>query len=51
MHTSRSANALTAQLLQRPSARRSRPEAAIQIHYTQAGGITGHIMLLCMLFM
>lgn len=28
-----------------------RPEAAVQIHYTQAGGITGHIMLLCMLFM
>lgn len=26
-----------------------RPEAAIQIHYTEAGGITGHIMLLCML--
>lgn len=26
-----------------------RPEAAVQIHYTQAGGITGHIMLLCML--
>lgn len=28
-----------------------RPEAAVQIHYTQAGGITGHIMLLCMLLM
>lgn len=28
-----------------------RPETAIQIHYTQAGGITGHIMLLCMLLM
>ncbi|KIW88218.1 uncharacterized protein Z519_11329 [Cladophialophora bantiana CBS 173.52] len=28
-----------------------RPETAIQIHYAQAGGITGHIMLLCMLFM
>ncbi|KAI0903715.1 cytochrome b-245 heavy chain subunit beta [Ustulina deusta] len=28
-----------------------RPEAAIQIHYTQAGGITGHIMLFCMLLM
>lgn len=28
-----------------------RPELAVQIHYTQAGGITGHIMLLCMLFM
>lgn len=26
-----------------------RPEAAVQIHYTQAGGITGHVMLLCML--
>ncbi|KAI8955576.1 cytochrome b-245 heavy chain subunit beta [Xylaria longipes] len=28
-----------------------RPQAAIQIHYTQAGGITGHIMLFCMLLM
>ncbi|EER30015.1 NADPH oxidase, putative [Coccidioides posadasii C735 delta SOWgp] len=28
-----------------------RPETAVQIHYTQAGGITGHIMLLCMLLM
>ncbi|KAL1962178.1 hypothetical protein VTN77DRAFT_524 [Rasamsonia byssochlamydoides] len=28
-----------------------RPVTAIQIHYTQAGGITGHIMLLCMLLM
>ncbi|KEF52784.1 NADPH oxidase [Exophiala aquamarina CBS 119918] len=28
-----------------------RPEAAVQIHYTQAGGITGHIMLVCMYFM
>ncbi|KAF1813964.1 dual oxidase 1 precursor [Eremomyces bilateralis CBS 781.70] len=28
-----------------------RPELALQIHYTQAGGITGHIMLLCMLLM
>ncbi|KAF2401869.1 hypothetical protein EJ06DRAFT_537140 [Trichodelitschia bisporula] len=28
-----------------------RPEAAVEIHYTQAGGITGHVMLLCMLFM
>ena len=28
-----------------------RKESAVQIHYTQAGGITGHIMLLCMLFM
>ncbi|KAE9367362.1 hypothetical protein N431DRAFT_494394 [Stipitochalara longipes BDJ] len=27
-----------------------RPETAIQIHFTQAGGITGHFMLLCMLF-
>ncbi|KAH9829003.1 FAD-binding domain [Teratosphaeria destructans] len=26
-----------------------RKEAAVQIHYTQAGGITGHIMLFCML--
>ncbi|OMP82394.1 Superoxide-generating NADPH oxidase heavy chain subunit A [Diplodia seriata] len=26
-----------------------RPELALQIHYTQAGGITGHVMLLCML--
>lgn len=26
-----------------------RAEAAVQIHYHQAGGITGHIMLLCML--
>ncbi|EOD52254.1 putative NADPH oxidase protein [Neofusicoccum parvum] len=26
-----------------------RPELALQIHYTQAGGVTGHIMLLCML--
>ncbi|QIW98210.1 hypothetical protein AMS68_003728 [Peltaster fructicola] len=26
-----------------------RPEAAVQIHYTQAGGVTGHIMLFCML--
>lgn len=26
-----------------------RKEAAVQIHYTQAGGITGHVMLLCML--
>jgi NADPH oxidase 1 len=24
---------------------------AIQIHYTEAGGITGHIMLLCMMLM
>ncbi|MCJ1442940.1 MAG: hypothetical protein MMC23_003437 [Stictis urceolatum] len=28
-----------------------RPEIALDIHYTQAGGITGHIMLLCMLLM
>jgi NADPH oxidase 1 len=28
-----------------------RPETAIQIHYTQAGGVTGHIMLFCMLMM
>ncbi|KAL6252621.1 hypothetical protein RBB50_000340 [Rhinocladiella similis] len=28
-----------------------RPVSAIQIHYTEAGGITGHIMLLCMLLM
>jgi len=28
-----------------------RPVTAIQIHYTEAGGITGHIMLLCMLLM
>ena len=28
-----------------------RPETAVEIHYTQAGGITGHIMLLCMLLM
>ena len=28
-----------------------RPEAAVQIHYMQAGGITGHVMLLCMLLM
>ncbi|SLM36801.1 nadph oxidase [Lasallia pustulata] len=26
-----------------------RPVTAVEIHYTQAGGITGHIMLLCML--
>lgn len=26
-----------------------RPESAIQIHYTQAAGITGHVMLFCML--
>ncbi|PSS12747.1 hypothetical protein M430DRAFT_21815 [Amorphotheca resinae ATCC 22711] len=28
-----------------------RKVTAIQIHYTEAGGITGHIMLLCMLLM
>ncbi|KAJ1327895.1 NADPH oxidase 1 [Microdochium nivale] len=28
-----------------------RPETAIQIHYAQPGGITGHIMLFCMLMM
>lgn len=28
-----------------------RPETAVEIHYTQPGGITGHIMLLCMLLM
>ncbi|KAI5918230.1 FAD-binding domain-containing protein [Camillea tinctor] len=28
-----------------------RPVTAIQIHYTQPGGITGHIMLFCMLLM
>ena len=28
-----------------------RPESAVEIHYTQVGGITGHVMLLCMLFM
>lgn len=28
-----------------------RPVAAVQMHYTQAGGITGHVMLLCMLLM
>ena len=26
-----------------------RPQIALQIHYTEAGGITGHFMLLCML--
>ena len=30
---------------------RLRPLKAVQIHYTQAGGITGHVMLLCMLLM
>lgn len=28
-----------------------RKESAVEIHYSQAGGITGHIMLLCMLAM
>jgi NADPH oxidase len=28
-----------------------RRQAAVQVHYTQAGGVTGHIMLLCMLLM
>ncbi|KAL5345781.1 hypothetical protein ACLOAV_009535 [Pseudogymnoascus australis] len=28
-----------------------RPVTAVEIHYAQAGGITGHIMLLCMLLM
>lgn len=28
-----------------------RPQLALQIHYTQAGGITGHFMLLIMLIM
>lgn len=28
-----------------------RPVTAVEIHYTEAGGITGHIMLLCMLLM
>ncbi|KAK0944928.1 hypothetical protein LTR29_003519 [Friedmanniomyces endolithicus] len=28
-----------------------RAESAVQIHYTQAGGITGHVMLLCVLLM
>ncbi|KAL4867919.1 hypothetical protein BDV12DRAFT_109877 [Aspergillus spectabilis] len=26
-----------------------RPETALQIHYTQAAGVTGHVMLFCML--
>ena len=26
-----------------------RPISAVEIHYAQAGGITGHVMLLCML--
>ncbi|KAI4165988.1 MAG: hypothetical protein LQ342_000419 [Letrouitia transgressa] len=28
-----------------------RPDAAVQIHYAQVGGVTGHVMLLCMLLM
>jgi NADPH oxidase 1 len=28
-----------------------RPVTAVEIHYTQVGGVTGHIMLLCMLLM
>lgn len=28
-----------------------RPEMALQIHYTQPGGITGHFMLLIMVIM
>lgn len=28
-----------------------RPVTAVQIHYVQPGGITGHVMLLCMLLM
>ncbi|KAF8457276.1 ferric reductase NAD binding domain-containing protein [Terfezia claveryi] len=28
-----------------------RPATALQIHYTQPGGITGHVMLLCMVLM
>ncbi|KAI4220561.1 MAG: hypothetical protein LQ349_008058 [Xanthoria aureola] len=28
-----------------------RKETAVQIHYTQVGGITGHVMMLCMLLM
>ncbi|OTA68778.1 putative FAD binding protein [Hypoxylon sp. EC38] len=28
-----------------------RPVTAVEIHYTQAGGVTGHVMLLCMLLM
>lgn len=28
-----------------------RPQSAVQIHYTEAGGITGHVMLFCMLMM
>ncbi|BCR82742.1 putative NADPH oxidase (NoxA) [Aspergillus chevalieri] len=28
-----------------------RPETAVEIHFTQAGGITGHVMLICMMLM
>ncbi|KAL2216093.1 putative NADPH oxidase [Thermoascus aurantiacus ATCC 26904] len=28
-----------------------RPVKAVQIHYTEAGGITGHVMLFCMMLM
>lgn len=28
-----------------------RPELAVQIHFTRASGITGHVMLLCMMLM
>ncbi|RAH47193.1 putative NADPH oxidase (NoxA) [Aspergillus brunneoviolaceus CBS 621.78] len=28
-----------------------RPVTAVQIHFTEAGGITGHVMLLCMMLM
>ncbi|OJJ02618.1 hypothetical protein ASPVEDRAFT_685590 [Aspergillus versicolor CBS 583.65] len=28
-----------------------RPESALQIHYTQPGGVTGHVMLFCMMLM
>lgn len=30
---------------------RARPVTALEIHYAEAGGITGHVMLLCMLLM
>lgn len=28
-----------------------RPELAVQIHFARAGGVTGHVMLLCMMLM
>ncbi|KAL4932041.1 putative NADPH oxidase (NoxA) [Aspergillus undulatus] len=28
-----------------------RPQTALQIHYTEAGGVTGHVMLFCMMLM